>query len=65
MHPLFKLWIMVLLLSVLLGVVFYMADHYAHIIGDFWVLFSICMTCYCLYYLTDWIRKRKNKKLSV
>lgn len=62
MHPLLLLWILVLAVSVLLGAVFYLADHYAHIIGNFYVLLSIAFIGYGLYHFFDWISKRKSQK---
>ena len=64
MNPLLTLWILVLSVSILLGGVFYLADHYAHIIGNFWVLLSVCLTAYCLYYLIRWIRQKKKRGLD-
>lgn len=64
MHPLLILWILVLAVSTLLGGVFYLADHYAHIIGNFYVLLSIILCGYGIYSFFSWMNKRKNQKIG-
>ncbi len=64
MNPLLKLWILVLTVSVLLAGVFYMADHYPHIIGNFYFLLSVLIFFYCLYLFTNWITQRKKKNVT-
>ena len=40
---------MVLVVSVLLAGVFYMADHYSHIIGNFYFLCAVLIVGYAIY----------------
>jgi len=61
MNPLFKLWILVLCSAVALSVIFYLAENYAHIIGNFYVLLGLLLGGYLLYGLFDWVTVRRGQ----
>jgi len=65
MNPLFKLWLLVLTVSVTLAGVFYLVDHYPHIIGNFYFLLSVFLIVYVLYCVINWISTKKSKPHDV
>lgn len=64
MHPLLSLWLVVLGSTVVLSGFFYMAENYAHIIGNFYFLFGTGLGIYLLILFMKWM-SHKNKKSSV
>lgn len=62
MHPLLTLWLLVLVSAVLLSGVFYMAENYSHIIGNFYVLIGVFFALYALYFFISWLADRHRKK---
>ncbi len=64
MNPLLTLWLLVLGMSVLLGGVFYLADHHLETVGNLWFLLSVFFGSYGLYILINWIIQRRKRKLD-
>ncbi len=62
MNPLLTLWLLVLGSAVALSGIFYLAENYAHIFGNFWVLLGILLSGYLISGLVDWIRRRGQGK---
>jgi len=62
MNPLLNLWLLVLGSAVALSVIFYLAENYAHIIGNFYVLLGLLIGGYLLYGLVGWITRRGGGK---
>ncbi len=62
MNPLLTLWLLVAGSAVILAVVFYLAENYSHIIGNFWVLLGIFIGIYALSALFTWVSKKFSKK---
>lgn len=61
MNPLLTLWLLVLGSTILLSGVFYLAENYSHIIGNFYFLTGAFFGSYILYFLINWIIKRNRK----
>jgi len=59
MNPLLSLWLFVVVICTVLGGVFYLADNYPHIIGNFYFLLSVFLISYGIYLFINW---RKAKK---
>jgi len=64
MHPLLTLWLLVLVSALLLSGVFYLAEHYAHIAGNFYVLIGLLIGGYVLYSLVCWVTRRYRERPS-
>jgi len=64
MNPLLTLWLLVLGSAVALSVIFYLAENYAHIVGNFYVLLGLLLGGYLLYGLIGWIMRRGDDKSS-
>ena len=62
MNPLLTLWFLVAATAVVLAVVFYLAENYPYIIGNFYVLLGILIGAYCLYGLILRFSRKKDKK---
>ncbi len=62
MHPLLTLWLLVLVISVLLSGVFYMAENYSHIIGNFYVLIGVFFGLYVFYVFISWLADRRRRQ---
>jgi hypothetical protein len=62
MNPLLTLWLLVAGSAVILAIVFYLAENYSHIIGNFWVLLGIFIGIYFLNGLFTWVSKKLSKK---
>jgi len=65
MNPLFTLWFLVLGSAVALSVIFYLAENYTHIIGNFYVLLGVLLGGYLLYGLVGWIMRRGDGKSAL
>ena len=65
MNPLLSLWLLVLSITVILSGVFYLAENYSHIIGNFYFLTGAFFGSYGLYVLVNWLIKRNRKKPTV
>ncbi len=61
MNPLLTLWLLVLGSTILLSGVFYLAENYSHIIGNFYFLAGAFFGSYILYVLINWVIKRNRK----
>jgi hypothetical protein len=61
MNPLLTLWLFVLGSTILLSGVFYMAENYSHIIGNFYFLAGAFFGSYLLYTLINWLIKKNRK----
>jgi len=61
MNPLLTLWLFVLGSTILLSGVFYLAENYSHIIGNFYFLTGAFLGSYLLYTIINWIIKRNRK----
>ncbi|MFQ5780524.1 MAG: hypothetical protein ACE5J1_02565 [Nitrospiria bacterium] len=61
MHPLLTLWLMVFASTVVLAGVFYLAENYSHIIGNFYFLAGAFFGSYVLYLVIGWLIHRKKK----
>lgn len=64
MNPLFTLWLLVLGSAVALSIVFYLAENYPHIVGNFYVLLGLFIGGYLLWSLVGWIARRGDGKSS-
>lgn len=62
MNPLLTLWLLVLSVTILLSVIFYMAENYSHIIGNFYFLIGAFFGSYFLYILVTWLIQKNRKK---
>ncbi|MBI3802833.1 MAG: hypothetical protein HY282_03635 [Nitrospirae bacterium] len=62
MNPLLILWLLVLSITLILSVIFYMAENYSHIIGNFYFLIGAFFGSYFLYMFVNWLIKKKRKK---
>ncbi|MFY9270214.1 MAG: hypothetical protein WAO55_10770 [Candidatus Manganitrophaceae bacterium] len=62
MNPLAVLWILVFSSTIILSTVFYLAEHYSHIVGNAYFLIGAFFGSYGLYILVTWMVKRKQKK---
>jgi len=64
MHPLLALWLIVFGSTVILSGVFYLAENYSHIFGNFYFITGVSFGSYFLYLLISWLVHRKKKKTS-
>lgn len=62
MNPLLGLWLLVLSLSIILSIVFWLAENHSDIFGNFYVLTGAFFGLYGLYILINWLVKRNRKK---
>ncbi len=58
MNPLLVLWLLVFGSAVVLSAVFFLAENYTHIFGNFWVLLGILLGGYGVAALIGWMLKR-------
>lgn len=61
MNPLLTLWLLVLGISVILSGVFYLAENYSHIIGNFYFLIGAFFGSYFIYLGINWWVKSRKK----
>jgi len=62
MKPLITLWLLVLGSTVALSGFFYLAENYAHIIGNFYFLTGAFFGAYFLYVVISRLMNRNRKK---
>jgi hypothetical protein len=62
MNPLMVLWLLVFGSAVILSAVFFLAENYAHIFGNFWVLLGILLGGYALVASIGWMVERIRKR---
>jgi uncharacterized membrane-anchored protein len=62
MNPLLTLWLLVLGSTILLSGVFYLAENYSHIIGNFYFLAGAFFGSYILYIVINWLIRKSRKK---
>lgn len=62
MNPLITLWLFVLGLTVVLSGFFYLAENYAHIIGNFYFLIGAFVGSYIIYIFVNKMMHRNRKK---
>ncbi len=62
MNPLLTLWLLVVASAIVLAGIFYLAENYSHIVGNFYVLLGFFIGAYILYALLSWIFRRRSKK---
>lgn len=65
MNPLLTLWLFVLSSTIILSGIFYLAENYAHIVGNFYFLTGAFFGSYGLYVFVTWLMKRNKKKPTV
>lgn len=61
MHPLLTLWLLVFGSTVVLSGVFFLAENYSHILGNFYFLVGAFFGSYFLYIMIGWLIHRKKK----
>ncbi|MCG3115684.1 MAG: hypothetical protein LLH30_08410 [Candidatus Manganitrophus sp. SA1] len=61
MNPLLTLWLLVLSSTIILSGIFFLAENYSHIIGNFYFLTGAFFGSYALYILVQWLVRRNRK----
>ncbi len=64
MRPLINLWLMVLASTIVLSGVFYLAENYAHIIGNFYFLMGVGLGVYAILIFSKWLSHKNRKKTA-
>ncbi|MFQ5598743.1 MAG: hypothetical protein ACE5GK_11925 [Nitrospiria bacterium] len=62
MNPLVTLWLIVLGSTIVLSGFFYLAENYAHIIGNFYFILGAFIGSYILYIVVNMYLHRNRKK---
>ncbi len=62
MNPLISLWLLVLGSTLALSGFFYLAENYAHIIGNFYFLIGAVFGSYIIFILVKRLLNRNTKK---
>lgn len=65
MNPLMTLWLIVFGATVILSGFFYLAENYAHIIGNFYVILGVLVGGYALFSIVRRILKKNREKPSL
>ncbi|HLG21921.1 MAG TPA: hypothetical protein VI382_03840 [Candidatus Manganitrophaceae bacterium] len=61
MNPLLSLWLLVFSSALILSGIFYLAENYSHIIGNFYFLAGAFFGSYGLYLFISWVMRRNRK----
>ena len=62
MKPLITLWFFVLGSTILLSGFFYLAENYAHVIGNFYFLSGVALGLYFIMIFMKWMAHKNKKK---
>lgn len=64
MNPLLSLWLFVLLTMAGITMILWLAEHYSHLLGNFYVLVGLLFVIVLLSRLIVWVRNRIHRSSS-